>query len=68
MGWKIKNLDKKGGLGQFADLKEGGLGKKEGVVFWRGVDTPMHTMTAELNQKRVKAILTEAVARRCFSK
>ena len=35
---------------QFADLRggggggEGGLGKKEGVVFLRGVDTPMHTM------------------------
>ena len=34
-------------FGQFADLGgggEGGLGKKEGVVFLRGVDTPMHTM------------------------
>ena len=33
---------------QFADLRGGGgvggLGKKEGVVFLRGVDTPMHTM------------------------
>ena len=26
-----------GGLGQFADLRGGGLGKKEGVVFLRGV-------------------------------
>ena len=25
--------------------KGGGLGKKEGVVFLRGVDTLMHTMT-----------------------
>ena len=36
-----------GGLGQFADLwggGGGGLGKKEGGVFWGGIDTPMHTM------------------------
>ena len=37
-----------GGLGQFARLRQGDLGKKEGVVFLRGegggVDTPMHTM------------------------
>ena len=37
-------LPKKGrGLRQFADLR-GGLGKKEEVVFLRGVDTPMHTV------------------------
>ena len=30
-------------LAQFVNLK-GGLGKKEGVVFLRGVDTPLHTM------------------------
>ena len=33
---------KNGEFGQFADLR--GLGKKEGVVFLRGVDTSMHTM------------------------
>ena len=33
-------LAKKGGLGQFADLGGGGLGKKEGGEG----DTPMHTM------------------------
>ena len=41
-------LPKKGGLGEFADLR-GELGKKEGGVFlgrW-GVDTPMHTMNVE---------------------
>ena len=35
------------GLGQFADLKEGGLARKREVVFLRrggGVDTQMHTM------------------------
>ena len=32
-----------GGLGQFADLRER-HDKKEGVVFLRGVDTPMHTV------------------------
>ena len=31
------------GLRLFADLR-GGLGKKEGVVFLRGVKIPMHTM------------------------
>ena len=44
----IGGLPKKGGggLGQFVDLRGGGLGKKEGVVFLRGggVDTPMPTM------------------------
>ena len=35
-----------GVLGQFADLR-GGLGKKERVVFLRGVDTPIHTMTSK---------------------
>ena len=33
---KRGELPKKGGLGQFADLRGGGLGKKEGVVFLRG--------------------------------
>ena len=38
-------LPKKGGFGQFVDLREGGgLGKKEGIVFLRGVDTSMHLM------------------------
>ena len=38
-------MPKKGGLGQFTDLKWG-LDKKEEVVALRGegVDTPMHTM------------------------
>ena len=34
---------KKEGLGQFSDLRRK-LDKKEGVVFLRAVDTPMHTM------------------------
>ena len=34
---------KDGGLREFADL-EGGLPKKRGVMFLRGVDTQMHTM------------------------
>ena len=34
----------KRGLGQFAHLRGGEVGKKEGVVFLRVVDTPMHTM------------------------
>ena len=33
-----------GGLGQFANLREGGFSKKEGVIFLRGVYTPMHTI------------------------
>ena len=37
-------MPKKGGLGQFVDLR-GGLARKKGVVFLRGeVDTPMPTM------------------------
>ena len=42
-------MPKKGGLGQFVDLRGGGgkLGKKEwGGVFEEGVDTPMPTMIA----------------------
>ena len=42
-----RELTKKGGLGQFADLEVEGLRKKEGRMFLRGVergDTPMHTM------------------------
>ena len=31
-------------LGQFADLRRGGLGKKEEGCFRGGVDAPMHTM------------------------
>ena len=41
-------LPKKGGLGQFADLRGGGgLARKRGWFFFKGggVDTPMHTMT-----------------------
>ena len=38
------NCLKRGWLGQFSDLS-GGLAKKKGVVFLRGVDTPMHTMS-----------------------
>ena len=34
---------KKGGLGEFTDLR-GGLAKKRGIVFLRGLGTPMHTM------------------------
>ena len=39
-------LPKKRGLGQFVDLR-GGLDEKQGVVFLRGYDTPMHTMFME---------------------
>ena len=38
-------MPKKGRLGQFAYLRDGGLGKKEGGgVFEGGVDTLMYTM------------------------
>ena len=38
-------MPKKGGrLGQIAGLRGGGLGKKEGVVFLSGVDTPKYTV------------------------
>ena len=39
-----------GGLGQFADLR-GGLGEKEGMVFLRGVGTPVHTMLINLSKR-----------------
>ena len=38
-------LSKKRGLGQFAALRGGRAGKKEGGrCFWEGFDAPMHTM------------------------
>ena len=50
--WKIifleGELPKKGGLGHFADLRGGGLSKKDGVVVLREVDNPMHTMIEAL--------------------
>ena len=36
-------LPKKGGLGQFADLR-GAWQERGGGVFERGIDAPMHTM------------------------
>ena len=39
--WEFR---RKGVLGQFPDLRGGRLGKKEGGVFMRGVDNPMHTV------------------------
>ena len=45
-------MPKKGGLGQFADLRGGGLGKKEEVGVFEGrgegVSTLMHTMSCTL--------------------
>ena len=36
----------RGVLGQFGDLgRGGGSARKKGVVFLKGVDTPMHTMS-----------------------
>ena len=56
-------MPKKGGrLGQIEGLRGGGggLGKKEGVVFLSGVDTPKHTvcskLTIETLEKSVKYI------------
>ena len=49
-GWCMKNqyngreLPKKRGLGQFVYLR-GGLGKKREWCFWKGAETPMHTMS-----------------------
>ena len=40
---KIAGKPKKGGLGQFADLR-GGVARMIVAVFEREVDTPMHTM------------------------
>ena len=42
-----------GGLGQFADLRGGGLAKKTGWCFWEGqVDTPMHIMISTLTARK----------------
>ena len=43
----------KGGLGQFANLRGGGLARKKGGGIFEGgggVDTPLHTMPMELFQ------------------
>ena len=37
-------IAQKGGLRQFAGLKGGGLGKKDGGCFWGEFDTLVHTM------------------------
>ena len=43
--YRGRGLPKKGGLGQFADSRGGGGGKKERGMFLRGSgDTPVHTM------------------------
>ena len=40
-----RGLPKKGRIGQFADLRMwGDLARKRGMVFLKGVDTPMHIM------------------------
>ena len=44
-------LPKKGGLGQFVDLR-GTLARKRGWCFWGGVDTPMRSMRVVQNLKR----------------
>ena len=44
MEWSSQKTSIKGGL-----LKKWGLGKKERVVFFRGVDTPMRAMTRQLH-------------------
>ena len=47
MGDCLKRGGGWGWAGQFANLRGGGVGKKEEVVFLReGVDTPMPTMVA----------------------
>ena len=69
--WKTKiegALPKKGGLGQFADLRgEGGLGKKEGVLFLRGGLIPQCTLCnsdnfRELIQNNTTHFLSEFIS------
>ena len=47
--YRGRGLPKKGGLGQFADLRGGAWQERGDVAFERGemVDTPMHTMGDE---------------------
>ena len=52
-------MPKKGGLGQFADLREG-LARTRGWCFRGGVDTPMHTMSVIVQRVKVSvAILSD---------
>ena len=51
-------MPKRGGFGQFADLRVG-LGKKEEVVFLRGGDTLMHTMNQVSQRSLFHAIFTQ---------
>ena len=44
----IGGLPKKWGFGEFADLR-GSLAIKKGMVFLRGVDTPIHTIYLSLS-------------------
>ena len=48
------NCLKKGVLGQLTDV--GGLGKKEGVVFLRGVDTQCTLLTHMLKYRHVRKL------------
>ena len=60
-------LPKRGGLGQFANLMRGGLGKKEAGVFLRGRVMPQCTLwsslpdSLKLQLKRKKCILSSFV-------
>ena len=55
-------LPKKGGFGQFANLRGGGLGEKEGVVFLTRVDTPMHTKTKMLKDVKRKMLKSNYIS------
>ena len=48
-------LPKKGELGQFANLRGGGLARKRGWCFW-GVDTAIHTMCSEEISQRKQTL------------
>ena len=43
---------KRGGLGQFADLRGGTWQEREGWCFWGGGDTPVHTMVMLIEVRR----------------
>ena len=55
MGSKDESFDIVGVHGKIRVLEFQGLSRKRGVVFLRGVDTPMHTMMNTLKQKRNRA-------------
>ena len=57
MGSKDESFDIVGVHGKIRGLEFQGLSRKRGVVFLRGVDTPMHTMGVEYDHRQLFSFL-----------